>query len=324
MNEDWLKKGFVDEEISLDMELAEAVRDLAGKKNAVILAHYYQNAEIQDVADFVGDSLDLSRRAVQTDAQIILFAGVHFMAETAKILAPAKKVLVPDLNAGCSLADSCPPDAFAEFLKEHPDHIVVTYVNTSAEIKALSDICCTSTNVLKIIEQIPAGQKIIFAPDRNLGNYINSLTGRNMLVWNGACHVHEEFSLEKILKLKNEYPGAKVIAHPECQKPVLIAADYIGSTSALLKHTRTEPATVFIVATESGILHQMKKASPAKLFIPAPPNDSTCACNECKFMKLHTLKKIYLTLKYGWPEVTVREEIRIKAEKPIRRMLEMS
>ena len=272
----------------------------------------------------MGDSLDLSRAAAETEARIILFAGVHFMAETAKILSPGKKVLIPDLNAGCSLADSCPPDTFEAFRKQHPDHIVVTYVNTSAEIKALSDICCTSTNAVKIIQQIPEDQQIIFAPDRNLGNYINSLTGRNMLLWDGACHVHEEFSLEKILQLKNEHPEAKIIAHPECQKPILIVADFIGSTSALLKFTKKTDANSFIVATESGILHQMKKANPDKLFIPAPPKDSTCACSDCKFMKLHTLRKTYLTLKYEWPEVNVPEEIRVKAEKPIRRMLELS
>lgn len=324
MKKEWLIKGFVDEPVNPELDLVSSIRKIAGEKRAIILAHYYQEAAIQEVADFVGDSLDLSRVAADNDAEIILFAGVHFMAETAKILSPGKKVLIPDLNAGCSLADSCPPEAFAEFRKQHPDHLVVTYVNTSAQIKAMSDICCTSTNAVKIIEQIPGDQKIIFAPDRNLGNYINSLTGRNMLLWDGACHVHEEFSLEKILELKSEHPDALVIAHPECKKPVLIVADFIGSTSALLKFTRQTDATRFIVATESGILHQMRKANPDKTFIPAPPKDSTCACNDCKFMKLHTLKKIYLTLKYEWPEVHVPEEIRVKAEKPIRRMLEMS
>ncbi|MFO7616093.1 MAG: quinolinate synthase NadA [Bacteroidales bacterium] len=324
MKESWVRKGFVHEPVAPGIKFEEEIRRLASEKNAVILAHYYQQSEIQEVADFVGDSLDLSRKAAETKADIILFAGVHFMAETAKILAPGKKVLIPDLNAGCSLADSCPPDQFAEFRRQHPDHLVVTYVNTSAAIKALSDICCTSANALSIIQQIPEDQKIIFAPDRNLGNYINSLTGRNMLVWDGACHVHEEFSLEKILLLKNEYPEAKVIAHPECQRPILIVADFIGSTSALLKYTAQDSARAFIVATESGILHQMKKASPDKIFIPAPPKDSTCACNDCSFMKLHNLKKMYLTLLYEWPEVTVEEEIRVRAEVPIRRMLEMS
>jgi len=324
MKDTWLKKGFVDEEMEPGIDLSEGIRRLAAEKQAVILAHYYQEAEIQEIADFVGDSLDLSRAAANVESPVILFAGVHFMAETAKILAPGKTVLIPDLNAGCSLADSCPPEDFRRFREAHPDHLVVTYVNTSAAIKALSDICCTSTNALKIIQQIPKEQKIIFAPDRNLGNYINSLTGREMLVWDGACHVHEEFSLEKILLLKNDYPKAKVIAHPECQKPIQIIADFIGSTSALLKFTREDPTQEFIVATESGIIHQMRKYSPDKLFVPAPPKDSTCACNDCKFMKLHNLKKIYLSLKYGWPEVEVPEEIRLKAERPIRKMLEMS
>lgn len=324
MKDSWLLKGFVDEPVAKDIIIEDEIRWLVREKNAVILAHYYQEADIQEIADFVGDSLDLSRKASETEAQIIVFAGVHFMAETAKILSPGKKVLLPDLNSGCSLADSCPPDEFAEFRRQHPDYIVVSYVNTSAAIKAMSDICCTSTNALSIIQQIPPEQPIIFAPDRNLGNYLNSLTGRNMLVWDGACHVHEEFSLEKILLLKNEFPKAKIIAHPECQKPVQIVADYIGSTSALLKFTKTDPSHTFIVATESGILHQMRKASPEKNFIPAPPKDSTCACNDCKFMKLHTLNKIYLTLKYEWPEVTVPEDIRVRAEVPIRRMLEMS
>ncbi|NLO68533.1 MAG: quinolinate synthase NadA [Bacteroidales bacterium] len=324
MKESWIKKGFVDEPIASNLNLVEEIKKLAREKNAVILAHYYQQSDIQDIADIIGDSLDLSRKAAETQADIILFAGVHFMAETAKILAPEKKVLIPEQNAGCSLADSCPPDLFEEFLQQHPDHLVVTYVNTSAAIKALSDICCTSTNALSIIKQIPEDQKIIFAPDRNLGNYINSMTGRDMLVWDGACHVHEEFSLEKILELKNEYPEAKIIAHPECQKPILIVSDFVGSTSALLRFASQDAATSYIVATESGILHQMRKASPAKTFIPAPPKDSTCACNDCSFMKLHTLKKIYLTLLHEWPEVTVEEDIRIRAEKPIRRMLEMS
>jgi quinolinate synthase len=324
MKDSWIKKGFVDEPVDPELNLPEEIRKLVKEKNAVILAHYYQEAAIQDIADFVGDSLDLSRKAAETDARIIVFAGVHFMAETAKILSPEKTVLIPDLMAGCSLADSCPEIDFAAFRKEHPDHLVVTYVNTSAAIKALSDVCCTSTNALKIIQQIPAGQKIIFAPDRNLGNYLNSLTGRNMLVWNGACHVHEEFSLEKILELKNDYPQAKIICHPECQKPIRIVSDFIGSTSALLRFTQEDDSDTYIVATESGILHQMQKAQPGKTFIPAPPKDSTCACNDCRFMKLHTLRKIYLTLKHEWPDVKVPEEVRVKAEVPIRRMLEWS
>jgi quinolinate synthase len=324
INETWISKGFVDEPVDGKINLVEAIRELVKEKNAVILAHYYQEADIQDIADFVGDSLDLSRRAADTKADMILFAGVHFMAETAKILSPAKKVLIPDAMAGCSLADSCPPEEFAAFRNEHPDHFVVTYVNTSAAIKALSDVCCTSTNAVDIIRSIPENRKIIFAPDRNLGNYLNSLTGREMLVWDGACHVHEEFSLEKILLLKNDYPDARIICHPECQKPIRIVSDFVGSTSALLNFSKTDPGNTYIVATESGILHQMKKANPQKLFIPAPPKDSTCACNDCKFMKLHSLRKIYLTLKHEWPEVTVQEDIRVKAEIPIRRMLEWS
>jgi len=324
MKESWVRKGYVDEPVDSSVNLVEGIRELVKKKNAVILAHYYQEADIQDIADLVGDSLDLSRKAAETSADMIVFAGVHFMAETAKILSPQKKVLIPDQMAGCSLADSCPPVEFAEFRNEHADHMVVTYVNTSAAIKALSDVCCTSTNALQIIQHIPENQKIIFAPDRNLGNYLNSLTGRDMLVWDGACHVHEEFSLEKILLLKNEYPDAKIICHPECTKPIRIVSDFIGSTSALLNFSKTDTGDTYIVATESGILHQMKKANPDKLFIPAPPKDSTCACNDCKFMKLHTLKKIYNTLKYEWPEVTVPEDIRVLAEVPIRRMLEWS
>ncbi len=320
----WVKKGFVDEPVDSQINLVDGIRKLLQKKNAVILAHYYQGADIQDIADFVGDSLDLSRQSAETDADIIVFAGVHFMAETAKILSPQKKVLIPDQNAGCSLADSCPPGEFDAFRNEHPDHMVVAYVNTSAAIKALSDVCCTSTNALNIIQHIPEDQEIIFAPDRNLGNYLNSLAGREMLVWDGACHVHEEFSLEKILLLKTEYPDAKIICHPECQKPIRIVSDFIGSTSALLSFSKTDSSRTYIVTTESGILHQMKKANPDKLFIPAPPKDSNCACNDCKFMKLHNLKKIYLTLKYEWPEVTVPEDIRRLAEIPIRRMLEWS
>jgi quinolinate synthase len=324
MKDSWLKKGFVDEPVDKSVNLVEGINTLRKQKNAVILAHYYQASDIQDIADFVGDSLDLSRKAAETEADVILFAGVHFMAETAKILAPDKKVLIPDQMAGCSLADSCPPEEFAEFRNQHPDHLVVSYVNTSAAIKALSDVCCTSTNAVKIIEHIPASQKVIFAPDRNLGNYINSITGREMLVWDGACHVHEEFSLEKILILKNDYPEAKIIAHPECTKPIRIVADFIGSTSALLNFTKSDNCTVYIVATEAGILHQMKRLNPEKIFVPAPPKDSTCACNDCNFMKLHNLKKIFLTLQHEWPEVTVPEDIRKLAEVPIRRMLEWS
>ena len=306
------------------MNLVEEINRLRKEKNAVILAHYYQVGEIQDIADFVGDSLDLSRKSADTDADIIVFAGVNFMAETAKILSPDKKVLIPDREAGCSLADSCPPKEFREFRERHPGHIVVSYVNTTAEIKAMTDICCTSTNAVQVIESIPEDQKIIFAPDRNLGNYLNSITGRDMVVWDGACHVHEEFSLERILELKESYPDAKLISHPECQKPIQILSDFIGSTSALLNFSATDSASKYIVATESGILHQMKKKSPDKLFIPAPPIDSTCGCSDCKYMKLHTLQKIYINLKREIFEIEVDPEIREKAVLPIRRMLEVS
>jgi len=307
-----------------DTTLIDKINQLRKEKNAVILAHFYQIPEIQDIADFVGDSLDLSRKSAATDAEIIVFAGVHFMAETAKILSPRKKVLIPDPNAGCSLADSCPPDAFREFRAKYPDHLVVSYVNTSAEIKAMTDITCTSSNALQIIESIPKDRKIIFAPDKNLGNFLNSITGREMVLWDGACHVHEEFSLEKILALKQQYPEAKLIAHPECQKPVLLAADYVGSTSALLRFAETDSGNEYIVATESGILHQMRKRNPHKTFIPAPPLDSTCGCSECIFMKLNTLQKIYDSLKEEKYEITLDPEIIGKAGKPIRRMLEIS
>lgn len=307
-----------------DTTLIDKINQLRKEKNAVILAHFYQIPEIQDIADFVGDSLDLSRKSAATDADIIVFAGVHFMAETAKILSPRKKVLIPDPNAGCSLADSCPPDAFREFRAKYPDHLVVSYVNTSAEIKAMTDITCTSSNALQIIESIPKDRKIIFAPDKNLGNFLNSITGREMVLWDGACHVHEEFSLEKILALKQQYPEAKLIAHPECQKPVLLAADYVGSTSALLRFAETDSGNEYIVATESGILHQMRKRNPHKTFIPAPPLDSTCGCSECIFMKLNTLQKIYDSLKEEKYEITLDPEIIEKAGKPIRRMLEIS
>jgi len=304
--------------------IKEKINQLRIKKNAVILAHYYQIPEIQDIADFVGDSLDLSRKSAEIDADVIVFAGVHFMAETAKILSPEKKVLLPDLDAGCSLADSCPVGEFRKFREQYPLHIVVSYVNTTAEIKALTDITCTSTNALSIINSIPKEQSIIFAPDRNLGNYLNSITGRNMLLWDGACHVHEEFSLEKIMNLLQEYPQAKLIAHPECTKPVQIAADFIGSTSALLKYVNNDNAKEYVVATESGILHQMKRQNPNKIFIPGPPIDSTCGCNDCKFMKMHNLQKIYESLRDDKYEIKLGKEIVSKAGKPIRRMLELS
>jgi len=318
------KKGFIDLDVDKSLNVVNEINRMRKEKNAVILAHFYQEGEIQDIADFVGDSLKLSQQAAETKADIILFAGVHFMAETAKILAPEKKVLIPDLQAGCSLADSCPADEFAAFKKSYPGYTVISYVNTTAEIKALTDIICTSTNALQIVESLPKDEKIIFAPDRNLGNYINSQTGREMILWDGACHVHEEFSLERILELKEENPEAQIIAHPECEKTILIVADFIGSTSALLNYTIKNSGKTFIVATESGILHQMRKASPQKHFIPAPPNDSTCACNDCKYMKLITLKKMYNTLKYELPEITLERDLMDQARGSILRMLEIS
>lgn len=299
----------------------EQLRSLAKQKNAVIMAHYYTHPEIQEAADFIGDSLALSEKAANTDADIILFAGVHFMAETAKILSPKKKVLLPDPEAGCSLAASCEAKAFAEFLKQYPDYTVVSYVNTSVGVKALTDICCTSSNAVQIVRSLPEDAKIIFAPDRNLGNYIQSVTGRKMVVWDGACHVHEEFSLEKILELKREYPQAKVLAHPECKKPVLMIADYVGSTAALLKYATESDCDTFIVVTEPGILHQMVKDNPTKRFIPAPPIDSTCGCNDCTYMKMVTLEKMISALQNEQPEVVIEESIRAKAERSIRNML---
>jgi quinolinate synthase len=305
------------------LNLEEEILALKKKLNAVILAHYYQESEIQDLADFIGDSLELSKRAASTSADVIVFAGVHFMAETAKILNPAKKVLIPDLNAGCSLAEGCPAPMFKKFKELHPDHIVISYINCSASVKALSDIICTSSNAVKIVEQIPKEQKIIFAPDKNLGRYIMKKTGRSMLLWDGSCIVHETFSDRKILTLKAENPNALLIAHPECEEALLNRADFIGSTSALLKFTQESDANEFIVATEEGIIHQMLKKSPDKKFIPAPP-DSSCACNECPYMKLNTMEKLYLCMKDQKPEIILDEEIRIKALKPIQRMLELS
>jgi len=317
------QKGFLDIDIDVNLDLFAEIEKLKKEKNAIILAHYYQEPDIQDVADFIGDSLGLSQKAASTDADIIVFAGVHFMAETAKILNPSKKVLLPDLNAGCSLSDSAPPALFKVFKDKHPDHLVITYINCSAGMKALSDIICTSSNAQKIVESLPADQPIIFAPDKNLGAYINKQTGRNMLLWNGACMVHEIFSLEKITKLKIRHPQAKIIAHPECEAPVLALADYIGSTTGLLKYSQTNPAKEFIVVTETGIIHQMQKASPDKTFIPAPPNNA-CACNDCPYMKLNTLEKLYLCMKYELPEITMAEDLRLAAKKPIDRMLEIS
>jgi quinolinate synthase len=317
------KFGFLNVDVNASLDLFQEIGRLKKEKNAILLAHYYQEPDIQDVADFIGDSLGLAQQAEKTKADIIVFAGVHFMAETAKILNPSKKVLLPDLKAGCSLADSAPADLFRKFKEKHPDHIVISYINCSAEIKALSDIICTSSNAQKIIESVPADQKIIFAPDKNLGAYLVKKTGRDMLLWNGACMVHEIFSLEKISKLKVRHPKAKLIAHPECEEPILKMADYIGSTTGLLKFTQTDPSEEYIVATETGILHQMEKASPKKKFIPAPPNNS-CACNDCPHMKLNTLEKLYLCMEYELPEITMDEELRKAARKPIDRMLEIS
>lgn len=324
MKDSWIKAGYIDEPIPNDINLKSEIRRLCNEKNAIILAHYYTEGELQDIADYVGDSLGLARKASQTDADIIVMCGVHFMAETNKILCPDKKVLIPDLNAGCSLANSCPADAFEDFVKAHPDHTVLSYVNTSAAIKALTDVVVTSGNAIQIVESFPKDAKLIFAPDYNLGNYINSVTGRNMVLWNGACHVHEQFSVDKLVKLKKEHPNAKVLAHPECKKVLLILADVIGSTAALLNHVIESDEKEFIVATESGILHQMTKACPDKKFIAVPPEDSTCACNECSFMRLNSLKKLYNTLNYEYPEVDLPKEVIEKAVKPIQRMLDIS
>ncbi len=304
--------------------LLKSIDQLRKSKNAIILAHYYQEPEIQDIADFVGDSLALAQWATKTDADIIVLCGVHFMGETAKILSPQKRVFVPDLDAGCSLADSCPADEFADFIENNPGHTVVSYVNTTAAVKALTDVVVTSTNAKQIVDSFPQDEKMIFGPDKNLGDYINKITGRDMLLWDGACHVHEQFSLEKILDLKKEYPDALLLAHPECKKYILEVADHVGSTSSLLKFTKQSDSKQFIVATESGILHQMKKESPEKQFIPAPPEDPTCACNDCFYMKMNTLEKLYLCLKNETPEIFVDENIRLKAVKPIERMLEIS
>lgn len=318
------KRGFLDIDIDPTLDLFAEIERLKKEKNAVLLAHYYQEADIQDVADYIGDSLGLAQYAAKTDADIIVFAGVHFMAETAKILNPTKKVLLPDLNAGCSLADSAPADLFKRFKEQHPGHLVVSYVNCSAEIKALSDIICTSSNAQRIIESIPEDQPIIFAPDKNLGAYLNKKTGRNMVLWNGACMVHEIFSLEKIIKLKTRHPNAKVLAHPECEEAILREADYVGSTTQILQYAVQDKTTQeFIVATETGILHQMQKDAPEKTFIPAPPNNS-CACNDCPHMKLNTLEKLYLCMEYETPELVMDETLRKAALKPIERMLEIS
>src|SRR5215470_5932777 len=317
------KTGFLDVELDPTLDLFSEIEKLKKEKNAILLAHYYQEPDIQDVADYIGDSLGLAQQAEKTNADMIVFAGVHFMAETAKILNPEKKVIIPDVKAGCSLSDSCPPPLFKKFKEQHPDHVVVSYINCSAGIKALSDVICTSSNARFIVESFEKDQPIIFAPDRNLGGYINKTTGRNMLLWNGACMVHEIFSREKITRLKVRHPNAKLIAHPECEEPVLRIADYIGSTTGLLKFTKSDPSNEYIVVTETGIIHQMQKANPGKTFIPAPP-DNNCACNDCPHMKRNTLEKLYLCMEYEVPDINMNEELRLAAKKPIERMLEIS
>jgi len=325
ITEEISKNGFISlNENDKNLNLINEIEKLKKEKNAVILAHYYVDGSIQDIADFVGDSLSLSQKAAETTADIIVFVGVHFMAETAKILSPDKKVILPDMNAGCSLADSCPDKDFEEFIKNHPNHTVISYVNTTAKVKALTDIVCTSTNAVKIVESVPEDEKIIFGPDRNLGNYISRLTGREMLIWDGACHVHNEFSLEGILEQKKQNPNAEIIAHPECPKQILTISKFIGSTSALIKYTKEKDTNTFIVATEPGVIHEMKKLSPDKFFIPAPGEDAECACSECEFMKLNNIEKLYTCLKYEQPEILIDEEIRKKAYKPIKRMLDLS
>jgi quinolinate synthase len=323
---DLIDFGFLQTPISENIKrnIKEEILKLKEEKNAVILSHFYVESDLQDIADYVGDSLQLSQQAAKTDADIIVFIGVDFMAETAKILSPDKKVIIPDSKAGCSLADSCNPDDFRKFIEEHSDYTVVSYVNTSAEIKALTDICVTSSNARQIVESLPKDEKIIFAPDKNLGSYINSVTGRNMILWDGACHVHKRFDFEAILRLKNENPDAEIIAHPECEKPVLLVANHIGSTASLLNYTINNKSNKFIVATESGILHQMQNSSPGKTFIAAPALDSTCGCNDCNYMKLNNLEKLYNCIKYELPEITVDTELSKKAVKSIVRMLDIS
>lgn len=318
------EKGFIDELIDPKTKLVEEINRLKKEKNAIILSHYYVEGDLQDVADYVGDSLGLAQKAANTTADIIVFVGVHFMAETAKIINPSKKVILPDLKASCSLAESAPADKFAEFIAQYPDHKVITYINATAALKTMSHVVCTSANAKKIVESFPKDEKLIFAPDKNLGNYINSITGRDMVLWDGACMVHEQFSIEKIINLIEEHPGAEFIAHPECEKPVLLVADYIGSTTALLNHVQNSKANKFIVATESGILHQMVKACPDKTFIPAPSVDSTCGCNDCSYMKLNSLQKLYICLKHELPEIILPQEVIEKGKISIQRMLDIS
>lgn len=318
------KIGFIDEKIDPTLKLVDEINRLKKEKNAVILSHYYVEGELQDIADFVGDSLQLAQAAATTEAEMIVFVGVHFMAETAKIINPSKKVILPDLKAGCSLAESAPAEKFAAFKQKYPDHQVISYINCTADLKTMTDVVCTSSNAVKIVESFPKDAKLIFAPDKNLGNYINSQTGREMVLWDGACMVHEQYSVEKIIELMDAHPDAEFIAHPECEKPVLLLAKHIGSTSSLLNYVQESPATKFIIATESGILHQMKKACPDKIFIPAPSNDSTCACNDCSYMKLNSLQKLYICMKHELPEVSLPKDVIDKARIPIERMLEIS
>ncbi|WP_299584011.1 quinolinate synthase NadA [uncultured Sunxiuqinia sp.] len=318
------EKGFIDEKIDPKLNLVNEIKRLKQEKNAVILSHYYVDGDLQDIADFVGDSLQLAQAAAQTEADMIVFVGVHFMAETAKIINPSKKVILPDLKAGCSLAESAPADKFAEFKKQYPDHQVISYINCTADLKTMTDVVCTSSNAEKIVNSFPKDAKLIFAPDKNLGNYINSITGRNMVLWDGACMVHEKYSVEKIIELMDQHPDAEFIAHPECEKTVLLLAKHIGSTSSLLNYVQENKAQKFIVATESGILHQMNKACPDKIFIPAPSNDSTCACNDCSYMKLNSLQKLYICMKHELPEVQLSAEVIEQAKVPIVRMLEIS
>jgi len=317
------EKGFLDVDIDPTLDLFAEIEKLKKEKNAIILAHLYQEPDIQDIADYIGDSLGLAQQAAKTEADMIVFAGVHFMAETAKILNPGKKVVIPDLKAGCSLSESCPPPLFKKFKEQHPDHVVISYINCSAGIKALTDVICTSSNAKAIVESFPKDQKIIFAPDKNLGGWINRTTGRDMLLWNGACMVHEIFSLEKITRLKEKHPAAKLIAHPECEEPLLKISDFIGSTTQLLAYVKNTEHKEFIVATEAGILHQMQKQAPGKTLIPAPP-DNSCACNDCPHMKRNTLEKVYLCMKYEQPEIIMDEELRVQAKKSLDRMLEIS
>ena len=318
------EKGFIDEQVSPDINLVEEINRLRKEKNAVILSHFYVDADLQDIADYVGDSLGLAQEAAKTTADLIVFVGVHFMAETAKIINPAKKVLLPDLKAGCSLAESAPLEKFLEFKAKYPGYKVISYVNCTADLKTVTDVVCTSANAEKVVNSFPRDAKLIFAPDKNLGNYINSITGRNMVLWDGACMVHEKYSVEKIIALMDAHPDAEFIAHPECEKPVLLLARHIGSTTSLLNYVKKRECKKFIVGTESGILHQMQRACPEKIFIPAPSNDSTCACNDCSYMKLNSLQKLYICMKHELPEVTLSEEVMEKAKLPIQRMLEIS